>query len=175
MMRTGSSHNPRSGMSGVKDFCRHQWNRKRFSTFLQLFSTRKADVLAAPLGHLYRMCADKNEAMTGFCRQPWLTNCGCLAVLSLFSHRFFHIQEWTWRNHEWTWSIERIEWSPSPFPSKMLSPAQVSPCRFCRPKHRDEGKGRWELIAQRMRHCDAMVMRWYWNRYWYLRFNSSHF
>eukprot|EP00435_Cladocopium_sp_Y103_P027149 s4448_g6.t1 len=48
-------------------------NRKRLLTFLQpsCFSTRKADVLAAqaPLGHLYRMCADKNEAMTGLCHQ----------------------------------------------------------------------------------------------------------
>ena len=47
--------------------------------------TRKADVLAAqaPLGHLYRMCADKNAAMTG-AASPQLT------IGSCFSHSFSH-------------------------------------------------------------------------------------
>lgn len=128
--------------------CRGFLPKSESRTFLDVsssqLSTRKADVLAAqaPLGHLYRMCADKNGAMTGAAS---LSSQLVHAFPIIFPIVFPYFMNESWMNHDPLISID-IHWIKCPSPSKRFSqghgnqlralPAQVSPCRFCRPKPR---------------------------------------
>ena len=138
--------------------CRGFLPKSESRTFLDVsssqLSTRKADVLAAqaPLGHLYRMCADKNGAMTGAAS---LSSQLVHAFPIVFPIVFPYFMNESWMNHDPLNPLNPLNQVPAlPFPKDSEGhvnqlralPTAGQPLPFLPP--------------------EATVMpRWYWNRY----------